>query len=51
MRCVVCPSLALIGSMGKPVKITAKGKTFFLCCAHCETKFKEDPDKVLAKLN
>jgi YHS domain-containing protein len=48
----VCPvSGSLLGSMGKPLKVTVKGKTVFLCCAHCEAKIKADPDKYLAKLD
>ncbi len=34
----------------KPVKITVKGQTVFLCCAGCEESIKKDPDKYLAKL-
>jgi hypothetical protein len=48
----VCPvSGGPLGSMGKPVKITVKGKTLFLCCAGCEPKINKDPDKYLAKLD
>jgi len=48
----VCPvSGGPLGSMGKPVKITVKGKTVFLCCAGCEPEIKKDPDKYLAKLD
>jgi len=47
----VCPvSGERLGAMGKPVKITVKGQTVFLCCAGCEETIKKDPDKYLAKL-
>jgi hypothetical protein len=48
----VCPvSGELLGSMGKPVKVTVKGRTVFLCCSGCEAAINKDPDKYLAKLN
>ncbi len=47
----VCPvSGELLGSMGKPYKVTVKGRTFFLCCSGCEPELKKDPDKFLKKL-
>jgi hypothetical protein len=47
----VCPvSGEKLGSMGKPVKVTVKGQTIFLCCSGCEDDLKKDPDKYLAKL-
>jgi hypothetical protein len=47
----VCPVTGeRLGGMGKPVKITVKGKTVFLCCAGCEDAVRKDPDKYLAKL-
>ena len=47
----VCPvSGERLGAMGKPVKISVKGQTVFLCCAGCEAPIKKDPDKYLAKL-
>ena len=47
----VCPvSGDRLGAMGKPVKITVKGQTVFLCCPGCEAAIKKDPDKYLAKL-
>ena len=47
----ICPvSGEPLGSMGKPVKVTVKGQTVFLCCAGCEDAIKKDPDKYLAKL-
>jgi Cu(I)/Ag(I) efflux system membrane fusion protein len=47
----ICPvSGEVLGAMGKPIKITIKGKTVFLCCDGCEKELKENPDKYLAKL-
>jgi Cu(I)/Ag(I) efflux system membrane fusion protein len=47
----VCPvSGERLGSMGKPFKVTVKGKTFFLCCDGCQEELNKDPDKYLAKL-
>lgn len=47
----ICPvSGDALGSSGKPVKMTVKGKTVFLCCADCKEPFEKDPDKYLAKL-
>lgn len=39
-----------LGSMGKPVKVTVKGQTVFLCCEGCEEDLQKEPDKYLAKL-
>ncbi len=48
----ICPITdELLGSMGKPVKVTHQGVDVFLCCAMCEDGFREDPEKSLAKLN
>jgi YHS domain-containing protein len=47
----VCPvSGEVLGSMGKPFKVTVKGQTFFLCCDGCQEDLNKDPDKYLAKL-
>ena len=47
----VCPVSGLVlGTMGKPYKVTVKGKTVFLCCPACEEKIMKDPDKYLEKL-
>jgi YHS domain-containing protein len=51
LKQAVCPvSGEHLGSMGTPFKITAEGRTFYLCCDGCEDKVKEDPRGVLAKL-
>lgn len=48
----VCPvSNHHLGSMEKPVKVTAEGRTFYLCCESCEDKLKSDPKGVIAKLD
>ena len=36
--------------MGAPVKVTADGKTAFLCCGACKKGFEKDPAAALAKL-
>jgi hypothetical protein len=47
----VCPvSGKPLGVMGKPIKITVKDRTVFLCCPGCEDAIKKEPDKYLAKL-
>lgn len=47
-----CPvSGEALGSMGKPVKVTAEGRSFYLCCKSCEKDVKADPKGVLAKLD
>lgn len=52
LKQAVCPvSGDHLGSMGTPFKITAEGRTFYLCCDGCEDKVKEDPKGVLAKLD
>jgi YHS domain-containing protein len=48
----VCPvSGEHLGEMGKPVKVSAEGRTFFLCCDDCQEKVKKDPKAVIAKLD
>ena len=48
----VCPvSTEHLGSMEKPIKVTAEGRTFYLCCANCEKELKADPKAVIAKLD
>jgi hypothetical protein len=47
----VCPvSGEHLGSMEVPVKVTALGKTFFLCCKSCNKDVKDNPAEVVAKL-
>ncbi len=48
----VCPvSGEPLGEMGAPIKVTAEGRTFFLCCKSCEADVKADPKAVIAKLD
>lgn len=39
-----------LGSMGVPIKMTAEGKTVFICCNGCKKEFEKDPKAALAKL-
>ena len=48
----MCPvSGEALGSMGKPLKVSAEGRSFYLCCKGCEKELKADPKAVLAKLD
>jgi hypothetical protein len=48
----VCPvSTENLGSMGKPLKVTAEGRTFYLCCKNCQKELKANPKAVIAKLD
>jgi hypothetical protein len=40
-----------LGEMGKPIRVMAEGRTFYLCCEDCEGKVKSDPKAVIAKLD
>jgi hypothetical protein len=47
----VCPvSGELLGSMGKPYKMTVKGHDVFLCCDGCKDAVDKDPDGILKKV-
>lgn len=37
-----------LGSMGKPVPVTLKGETVYVCCRGCAAKAQANPDKTLA---
>jgi hypothetical protein len=51
-RQAVCPvSSHHLGSMGMPVKVSALGRTFYLCCDDCNEKVKADPKAYVAKLD
>jgi hypothetical protein len=51
LKQLVCPvSGENLGSMGVPVKVTAAGRTFFLCCKGCNKDVQDDPAGVVAKL-
>ncbi|GAC1474522.1 MAG: hypothetical protein NVSMB9_25040 [Isosphaeraceae bacterium] len=48
---VVCPvSDEHLGTMGVPIKVSAEGKTFYLCCKGCKKEVDAHPKDVLAKL-
>lgn len=49
----VCPVSGdhLGGEMGMPIKVTAEGRTFFLCCEGCKDEVKKDAKGVIAKLD
>ncbi len=48
----ICPvSDEPLFSMGKPIKVTVKGRDVFLCCESCREGLVADPDKYLAKLD
>ena len=48
----VCPvSGDHLGNMGTPIKVTAEGRTFYLCCKGCQDDVKSDPKAVIAKLD
>jgi hypothetical protein len=48
----VCPvSQHNLGSMGKPMKMTAEGRSFYICCDSCEDEVKTNGKAVLAKLD
>jgi hypothetical protein len=52
LKQMVCPVSGehLGGDMGVPVKVSAEGKTFFLCCKSCNKDVQADPKAVVAKL-
>jgi hypothetical protein len=51
LKQAVCPvSDEHLGSMGAPIKVTAAGKDFFICCKSCKKEVDADPSAVLAKL-
>ena len=37
-----------LGSMGKPLTVTLKGQTVYVCCRGCVAKAQADADKTLA---
>ncbi len=51
LKQTVCPvSGEPLGSMSVPIKVTAEGKTFFLCCNGCKKEVEKNPKEVVAKL-
>jgi len=52
LKQAVCPvSGHNLGSMDKPIKVSAEGRTFYLCCEDCQEKVKTDAKGVIAKLD
>jgi hypothetical protein len=52
LKQLVCPvSGGHLGAMGKPFKVSAEGRSFYLCCESCEDDVKADPKGVIAKLD
>jgi YHS domain-containing protein len=48
---VTCPvSGEKLGEMGVPLKVTAGGESFFLCCKGCKKEVDKDPAAIVAKL-
>ena len=48
----VCPvSTHHLGGMGKPMKVTAEGRTFYICCDGCEEDVKTKGKEIVAKLD
>ncbi|MHC4632707.1 MAG: YHS domain-containing protein [Planctomycetota bacterium] len=43
-----CPIMG--GAIDKAVFVEYQGKKVYFCCPGCEDKFKEDPEKYIAKL-
>lgn len=51
LKQVVCPvSGENLGSMGAPLKVSAEGKSFMICCDGCKEDVKNNPKEVVAKL-
>jgi hypothetical protein len=47
----MCPvSGEMLGTMGAPLKVTAKGHDVWLCCEGCKDKLLANPDEYVAKL-
>jgi hypothetical protein len=52
LKQAVCPvSGEHLGEMGMPLKVSAEGRTFYLCCKSCNKEVVADPKGVVAKLN
>jgi Cu(I)/Ag(I) efflux system membrane fusion protein len=41
----------LLGEMGKPFKITLRGRPVFLCCSSCEDRARDNPGATLAAVD
>ncbi|MDG3003747.1 hypothetical protein [Paludisphaera mucosa] len=52
LKQAVCPvSDEHLGAMDVPIKVTAEGRTFYLCCKGCEKDVAADAKAVIAKLD
>lgn len=52
LKQAVCPvSDEHLGAMDVPLKVTAEGRTFYICCEGCKKAVEEDPKAVIAKLD
>jgi hypothetical protein len=49
--CPVSGSLLGTADMGKPYKMTVKGRVIFLCCDGCKGAVDKDPDGILKKVD
>ena len=49
--CPVSGSPLGTADMGKPYKMTLKGRIFFLCCDGCKETVDKDPDGILKKVD
>ena len=49
--CPVSDSLLGTADMGKPYKMTVKGRVIFLCCDGCKGAVEKDPDGTLKKVD
>ncbi len=49
--CPVTGNLLGTADMGKPYKMTVKGRDFFLCCDGCKDAVEKDPDGILKKVD
>ncbi len=51
MKQHVCPVTGeMLGTMGKPIKVSVKDHDVWICCDGCTKQLQDAPDKYLAKL-
>ena len=51
LKQLACPvSDEHLGSMGVPLKVSAEGKTFYICCKSCKDEVEKNGKAVVAKL-
>lgn len=51
LKQAVCPVSGENLGMDVPIKVTAEGRTFYICCDGCNGEVEKDPKGVLAKLD